>query len=651
MIRQRRRLPAPRFDRLECRTLLSLAADLPLTDGPSIHYDVNNSVLVGFSDGGAAAARSLARLDAHVVERFASGSSLIALTPQMDPTAALTQIQQFPGVLYAQANQTIHAAQTPNDPDYTGGLQYALTSPTAGIDASTGWNFTTGDPSVVVAVTDSGINLAHPDLYLKVAINQNRIPATIHGLPSANIVHTDGQPFLTMAALNSLDAGGNVVKDGLGNPINAAYTVDSNSNSRIDGADLLADPAWAINNGGSYVNDIVGYNFVANTNNPTDDLGHGTFVSGIIGASTNNGIGIAGVSWGARILPLKFLDASGNGSVADAVRAIDYAADYGARVINASWGDTSPSPAVRVAVQYAATKNSVFIAAAGNNGQDITTHPFYPAGYREPNQITVASTNSSAGLSGFSNYSSTLVDMAAPGEGIRSTNRNGGYSGGSGTSFAAPQVAGAAALVMSMYPSLTAAQVVQRIVQNTRPLASLNGKTITGGILDLGKALSPASAVVGDFSFEQVSAGPPGLASSFVYGPTGSAWTFSNSAGIAANGSLFTSGNGRAPSGSQVAFLQNQGQFSQSVAFPAGQYTVSFQAVQRSNLQRSPQSFDVLVDGVAVSTFQPFGRLYRSYATSSFTLAAGMHTITFRGKTSAGSVVLIDAIKINPLTE
>ncbi len=152
-------------------------------------------------------------------------------------------------------------------------------------------------------------------------------------------------------------------------------------------------------------------------------------------------------------------------------------------------------------------------------------------------------------------------------------------------------------------------------------------------------------ATIGDAGFEQVQVG----AGQFRYLPTGSPWTFTGSSGISANNSGFTSGNPPAPQGQQVAFLQETGSFSQAVpGWASGSYTLSFDAAQRGNYQASKQDFSVLVDGAVVGTFTPSGTSYQSYTTAAFTVAAGAHTITFRGLDSAGgdNTAFVDAIKL-----
>jgi hypothetical protein len=154
---------------------------------------------------------------------------------------------------------------------------------------------------------------------------------------------------------------------------------------------------------------------------------------------------------------------------------------------------------------------------------------------------------------------------------------------------------------------------------------------------------------IGDAGFEQPSAGPVGSYGSFIYDPSGAAWTFAGRSGVAANGSGFTSGNPPAPEGVQVGFLQKTGSFTQVVSgWSAGSYVISFDAAQRGNYNASQQDFEVLVDGAVVGTFTPSGKSYRVYSTATFTVSAGSHTIAFQGLDSAGgdNTALVDAVTI-----
>ena len=487
-----RRAARPHLDCLESRALLAGTA---VTLGPA------NSLIAHFVGGRPTAgeAATLAALGAGVASTFEDGASLVAVQAPANLGRVLGVLRADPGVLYAVPNKAIQAAQVPNDPYFN--QQWALSNPSGpDIEAARAWNITVGSPSVIVAVLDTGINYAHPDLYANVAINQGEIPPAIR----SHLVDTAGDGLITIRDLNSLNAQGQVVPGADGRPINSAYVTDLNGNGYIDAGDLLADPRWMNgldNDGNGLVNDLVGWNYHDATNRPLDDYGHGTMVAGIIGAAGNNGAGVAGIDWNARIMPLKFLGADGSGSDSDAILAIEYAADHGARVINASWGESQADPALGDAIAYAGARGTVFVAAAGNSHANNDASPFYPASDRLPNELSVAALDQSGNLASFSNYGPTTVDLAAPGANIETTSSGGGYTSGSGTSFAAPQVTGVVALLAGLHPEYTAAQLVQRITSTTRALPGLAGKVITGGMLDAYNAVNfPTPSPTLDYS-------------------------------------------------------------------------------------------------------------------------------------------------------
>src|SRR5205807_6013055 len=171
--------------------------------------------------------------------------------------------------------------------------------------------------------------------------------------------------------------------------------------------------------GDGYVDDIHGINTVNNTGDPNDDHGHGTHVSGTIGAVGNNNVGVVGVCWKVQIMACKFLDSSGNGFISDAIRCMDYARSKGAKVINASWGTTTfTSQALHDAIDSLRQAGIIFVAAAGNASQDNGVDPIYPASYDLDNIISVAATTRNDDLAVFSNYGATTVDLGAPGDPI-----------------------------------------------------------------------------------------------------------------------------------------------------------------------------------------------------------------------------------------
>lgn len=226
--------------------------------------------------------------------------------------------------------------------------------------------------------------------------------------------------------------------------------------------------------------------------NPTDSNGHGTHVSGIIGAVGNNGTGTAGVAWKVQLMPLKFLAADGSGSTSDEIECIDYAIARGAHIINASFGSSTYSAAELAAIQSARAAGIIIVAAAGNDGANLDAGSSYPASYAVDNIVTVASTGRTDALSSFSNYGSGLVDLAAPGESILSTYATSDttYQSLSGTSMAAPHVTGALALLRARYPTDTYRQLINRLLRSTTPIGSLAGKVQTAGRLNLAAALA-----------------------------------------------------------------------------------------------------------------------------------------------------------------
>lgn len=230
-------------------------------------------------------------------------------------------------------------------------------------------------------------------------------------------------------------------------------------------------------------NILPGKNFVGgnSTDDPMDDNGHGSHVSGTIAAVGNNGIGVAGIAWNVKILPLKFLDANGSGYISDAVRAINYMVyakqtlGYDIRVVNNSWGGGGYSDAVFQAISAAKDAGIVFTAAAGNEANDNDSNPSYPASYKLSNVISVAAYDSATSLAYFSNYGSKTVNIAAPGVNIASTYMAGRYAYLSGTSMATPHVSGAIALLASVYPSLTMGQLTSRVVDTAKYNSELDG--------------------------------------------------------------------------------------------------------------------------------------------------------------------------------
>lgn len=228
---------------------------------------------------------------------------------------------------------------------------------------------------------------------------------------------------------------------------------------------------------------VYGWNFADNNTNVTDNNSHGTHVSGIIAAAGDNGNGVAGLNWNATIMPLKVLDANGGGSTDRAVSAIYFAVDNGAKVINASWGGDTFSQSMLDSLNYANAKGVVFVTAAGNEGVNNDVATSYPASYRLPNVLSVASVDRNGNLAVDSNYGGGTVDLAAPGVDIVSTTP-GGFATYSGTSMATAFVSGTVSLLAGLRPDLSASQLVDRVRTAVKPLPALAGKTVSGGVVD-----------------------------------------------------------------------------------------------------------------------------------------------------------------------
>src|SRR5436190_2885869 len=272
-----------------------------------------------------------------------------------------------------------------------------------------------------------------------------------------------------------------------------------------------------------------GFNALTDTCDPQDDYYHGTHVAGTIGAVGNNGIGVTGVNWTTSIMGLKFIDSNGNGTLAGAIEAIDFAVQakidgVNVRVLSNSWGGFPFSKALLDEINKANANDILFVASAGNNSSSNDSFGHYPSSYAAPNVIAVAALDNRDNLAYFSNYGLRTVHLGAPGVSVLSTTPGNNYQYLSGTSMAAPHVAGVAALVLAHSPSFTTAQVRSAILDNTDPINSMIGKSVTGGRLNAARALglpadpgfrisvSPASRTVvqGDSTTYTITVNPIG---------------------------------------------------------------------------------------------------------------------------------------------
>lgn len=299
-------------------------------------------------------------------------------------------------------------------------------TPDADIDAVEAWDITTGDSDLVIAVIDSGLDMNHEDIAANLWTNPGEIP-------------------------------GNGIDDD--------------------------------NNG--YVDDVHGWDFSDDDNDPAPAgggcLGHGTHTAGTVGAVGNNGVGVTGVNWNVKLMPIKafepILIILCAASDADLMASIEYQTVMGVRVSNNSWGGSTPSQAMQAAIL--ATR-SVFVVAAGNSGNDQEITPSYPSAYPNANIISVAATDDTDTLAGFSDYGVVSVDLAGPGVGIRSTLPNNNYGNLFGTSMAAPHVAGVAGLLLAQYPDLTNNEVKWCLMAGVDVIGL---PVVTGGRLNAQKSL------------------------------------------------------------------------------------------------------------------------------------------------------------------
>jgi subtilisin family serine protease len=245
-----------------------------------------------------------------------------------------------------------------------------------------------------------------------------------------------------------------------------------------------------------YVDDTYGLNAIKGKGSAEDDNGHGTHVAGIVAGRANDSLGVSGICWSAKVMPVKFMNAKGKGSTSDAIAAIQYAVKQGFKIVNCSFGSSSKSSALKDVISYAQDHKVLMVVAAGNNGQNIDKHPEYPAAYGNSNILTVAATTSEDQLASFSNFGSKGVDVAAPGDTVLSTYLGGGYKNLSGTSMASPYAAGLAALLRKQEPDATYGNLRYAIRHKVDTPPALNGKVAYDGRINAFKALQAIPGLV-----------------------------------------------------------------------------------------------------------------------------------------------------------
>ena len=372
----------------------------------------------------------------------------------------IDQLKGMPGVEGVEPNFSYTIETIPDDPFFyeQWGLQNTGQSnglPGADIDLINAWNLHKGETEIVAGVVDTGVDFTHPDL--AESIWQNLAEDT--------------------------DGDGHTIEW-----INGQWQLDPGDLDNVD------------DDGNGYVDDLIGWDFINDDNNPMDDNSHGTHIAGVIGAQANNGIGISGISQSVKVMALKAFDENGGGSLVSIIPALTYAREMGANLVNNSWGGESYSDLMLNEISLMDQANQLLIAAAGNDGNNNFNTPIYPASYELENIIAVAATDRNDELAAFSNYGKKSVDLAAPGEDIYSTLPGGNYGMKSGTSMAAPMVSGAVALLWSYSGDISHYQVRTVLLSSVDKFPKLNSKCDTGGRLNLLKSLRISSELCTDWA-------------------------------------------------------------------------------------------------------------------------------------------------------
>ncbi len=477
-------------------------------------------------------------------EPFLDSYAILSFEDNLSLPAALAVLQNHSAIEYVQYNhyfETDHV--NPNDSLFA--EQWGLSA----VRASRAWETETGASEIIIAVIDTGIEDQHPDLKRAIWINAGE-DLNQNGVSD----HED---------LNGIDDDGNGFVDD------------------IRGWDFTDAP-----------NFVDGGDYLARDNDPSDEHGHGTSVSGIIAAEMNNGLGVSGLAPSCRIMNLRAGTSQGLLEEDDVAAAIVYAVQNGASVINMSFGDTVVSPFLRDVIQYAHKRGVVLVASAGNSGTDL---PHYPSGFSET--VSVGAIQQNLALAGFSNFGAT-VDLVAPGQQIWTTKKGGEYHLFSGTSASAPFVSALAGLLLSSRPELTPAQIKSILTTTAMDLGDEGWDAQFGaGLIDAAFAIEAEHAAIAEIKSPKMDAG---------FAPETVTIRGTASGAFLANYSLSYRAATSSENWSEITFVENRQIIDDSLGvwqtenIPDGEYLLRLEVVEQ-NGARIEDNVRVFLDGTPPS--------------------------------------------------